>query len=67
MKVQFLITVTFAPNPEPQAKSDFEMNDGKAMIPYLKEKLLESIAPGDTWQYNAVVTKATVKKVTAPK
>jgi hypothetical protein len=61
MKVQFLVTITVGPY-EPQPKTDFERNDGKAISPYLKEKLSEAIEVGETWQYNAIVKRSTVKK-----
>lgn len=61
MKITFNVTVTIDRiNEQPQ--EEFRKEDGKAMIPYLKEKIEESVA--GSWQYNAKVynVKVTRKK-----
>lgn len=61
MKITFNVTVTIDRINE-QPLEEFRKEDGKAMIPYLKEKIEESLV--DTWQYNAKVynVKVTRKK-----
>lgn len=61
MTVSFTVTVTFQPI-EPQSKKSFAKEDGKAMIPYIREKLEDALMKRDTWQWNAQVTKTIITK-----
>lgn len=61
MQIQLLVTVTVAPS-DPQPIKEFNKDDGKAMYPYLVEKISDSLQ--GSYQYNAYVTRV---KITAPR
>lgn len=60
MQIQFIVTVTVdRKDSDLQTEEEFEKDDGKAIAPYIREKVYDAL--NEAWQYNAEVKKVSFK------